>query len=273
MFRKLRKKLDSLSAQLAEIVLYEKARALIRDDVFSIQFEDTSVKFYLPSATKDIVQRSIFQTDEFFEQNLLIKMRKYINSASVVIDAGTNIGNHTIFFAKICNAKEVHSFEPLKTVFTIFEKNLALNAITNVRGHNLALGECAGLASINGYSSISVGSTQFEMDAAGAFKVITLDSLNLPQVDFCKIDVEGMQLEFLKGARTTLEACKPVIWIEMLNKECAMFGYNAEREVLLPQKILRDMGYVLIEKMSSYDYLYLHQSDQKNMKLHQGKTA
>jgi hypothetical protein len=41
MFRKLRKKLDLVSAQLAEIVLYEKARALIKDDVFSIQFEDT----------------------------------------------------------------------------------------------------------------------------------------------------------------------------------------------------------------------------------------
>ncbi|MEI8205639.1 MAG: FkbM family methyltransferase [Kiritimatiellales bacterium] len=269
MFRKIRKKLDAISVQLAEIALYEKARTLIKDNVFSIQFEDTAVKLYLPSATKDIVQKTIFQTDEFFEQNLLIKMRKYINSESVVIDAGTNIGNHTIFFSKICNAKKVHSFEPLKTVFNIFEKNLELNDIKNVTGHNVALGESAGFAAINGYNSISVGSTQFEMDAAGAFKVITLDSLNLTQVDFCKIDVEGMQLELLKGARKTLETCRPVIWIEMLNKECAMFGYNAEREVFLPQKILKELGYVLAEKMSSYDYLYVHQSDQKNMGTHQ----
>jgi FkbM family methyltransferase len=269
MFKNIRKKLDSVSAQLAEIALYEKARTLIKDDVFSIQFEDTIVKFNLPSATKDIVQRTIFQTDEFFEQNLLMRMRKYITPESVVIDAGTNIGNHTIFFSIICNAKIVHSFEPLKTVFKIFESNLELNGIKNVMAHNVALGECSGFASINGYNSVSVGSTQFEMNEAGTFKVITLDSLNLPRVDFCKIDVEGMQLELLKGAQKTLETNRPVIWVEMLNKECAMFGYNAEREVILPQKMLKDLGYILVEKMSSYDYLYMHQSDQKNLNKYQ----
>lgn len=248
-------------AVLSDIRLYEKARTLIKDGVFTIQFEDTLINFYLPSATKDIVQRMIFEEDAFFEEELLKKMRKYINSDSIVLDAGTNIGNHTIFFSKICNAKKVHSFEPLKTVFAIFEKNLELNNIKNVEKYNLALGESEGYASISGYSSTSVGSTQFEFSDSGSFKVIPLDSLNLERLDFAKVDVEGCQYEFLKGAKNTLERCKPTIWIEMLDRENAWFGYDEQRELVLPKELLEQMGYVLVEQMSNYDYLYIHKDN------------
>jgi len=260
MFWKTDRRLKVIQRILPEILLYEKARTLLREGIFSFQFEDHILKFYLPYATHDLVQRTILETSTFFEQELLSKMRKYINSESVVVDVGANIGNHTIFFSKICGARKVYSFEPLKTVFTMFEKNLELNDITNVSGYNLALGESSGFASIHGYNNANVGSTKFGMDAHGAFKVITLDSLNLPQVDFCKIDVEGMQFEFLKGATATLETFKPVVWIELLNMGNATFGYNNEREVVLPQKMLKDLGYVLVEKMSVFDYLYIHQS-------------
>jgi hypothetical protein len=100
------------------------------------------------------------------------------------------------------------------------------------------------------------------MDGRGDFEVVTLDSMDLKQLDFCKVDVEGMQLEFLNGAINTLERCRPVIWIEMLNREIATFGYNEERELILPQKILKDLGYTLSERLSPIDYLYVHQSTQ-----------
>lgn len=248
---------------LSEIHLYEKARTLIKDDIFTIQFEDTLIKFYLPSVTKDLIQKDIFTNDAFFEENLLKKMREYITPESIVLDAGTNIGNHTIFFSKICNAQKVYSFEPLKTVFSIFEKNLELNNIKNVEKFNLALGEMQGFASISGYNSTSVGSTQFEFTDNGSFEVISLDSLNIDKLDFAKVDVEGCQYELLKGARNTLEKCKPIIWIEMLDKQNAWFGYDEEHEVILPQKILEEMGYVLVEQMSNYDYLYTHKDNLK----------
>lgn len=39
-----------------------------------------------------------------------------------------------------------------------------------------------------------------------------------------------------------------------------MFGYDEEKEVLLPQQFLKDLGYVLVDKMSPIDYLYIHES-------------
>jgi len=257
-FWKTNKRLKAMERILTEVLLYEKARTLLRDDIFSFQFEDQVLKFYLPYATREYVQKVILETGSFMDERPLQKTRKYINAESVVLDAGANIGNHTIFFSKICKARMVYSFEPLKTVFSMLEKNLELNGITHVSRHNLALGASSGFATIQGCTSANIGSTKFGMDDRGDFEVITLDSMDLKQLDFCKVDVEGMQLEFLKGAINTLERCKPVIWIEMLNREIATFGYNEDRELIAPQKILKDLGYILSEQLSPIDYLYVH---------------
>ena len=44
--------------------------------------------------------------------------------------------------------------------------------------------------------------------------VTTLDSFNLKNISFIKIDVEGYELNLLKGAFNTIEKNKPLIFIE-----------------------------------------------------------
>ena len=53
-------------------------------------------------------------------------------------------------------------------------------------------------------------------DEESTYKVMlmSIDSLNLPRVDFIKIDVEGMELDVLKGAKQTLRRCEPMMLIE-----------------------------------------------------------
>ena len=46
------------------------------------------------------------------------------------------------------------------------------------------------------------------------FSAKTLDSFNFQNVDFIKIDVQGFELEVLKGAFETLKANSPIICIE-----------------------------------------------------------
>jgi hypothetical protein len=45
-------------------------------------------------------------------------------------------------------------------------------------------------------------------------EVIPLDELALPKLDFLKIDVEGMEIDVLRGAKETIARCKPLAWIE-----------------------------------------------------------
>jgi FkbM family methyltransferase len=70
----------------------------------------------------------------------------------------------------------------------------------------------------------------------GAVAVLSVDSLALPRLDFLKIDVEGMELDVLEGAKATLEREKPTLLIEWIKS-----GKAEIRDFLTP------MGYRLVE--------------------------
>lgn len=54
-------------------------------------------------------------------------MQKRLGENKIVVDIGANIGNHTVFFANVCKAKKVYSFEPQEKVFEILKKNVEIN--------------------------------------------------------------------------------------------------------------------------------------------------
>ena len=51
-------------------------------------------------------------------------------------------------------------------------------------------------------------------DGGNAVALVTLDSLGLERVDMVKLDIEGMELEALRGARATLERHHPILQVE-----------------------------------------------------------
>ena len=48
---------------------------------------------------------------------------------------------------------------------------------------------------------------------------LTLDELNLPRVDFIKLDIEGMEMEGLEGARQTIDRSLPILLIERIKAD------------------------------------------------------
>lgn len=56
----------------------------------------------------------------------------------------------------------------------------------------------------------------------------TLDSYNFDNVDCIKIDVEGSELLVMQGARDTIERCRPSIQVEIVPKQCKVFGYEPQ---------------------------------------------
>src|SRR5581483_2102206 len=45
-------------------------------------------------------------------------------------------------------------------------------------------------------------------------KMTTVDSLNLQSLRLLKADVEGMEVEVLKGAKQTIEKFRPILYVE-----------------------------------------------------------
>jgi len=231
----------------------------MKDGVFSFVYKDTTIRFALPDVCRDTIQTNILDTGTFCDINNLERIRKYIQPGSVIADCGANIGNHMVFFAKICRAQTVFAFEPQKHCFDIVTQQIKLNGLENsVKPQNVALGDKIGAMIITNCEQGNSGGTRFGYSEpsgyskSDAISAITLDSLNLPQLDFMKIDVEGAQLSLLEGAKETLLRCAPTIWVELLGKE----AYDIERERTRPQNLLKDLGYTLSEMLSETDFVY-----------------
>lgn len=70
----------------------------------------------------------------------------------------------------------------------------------------------------------------------------TIDSYNFDNVDCIKIDVEGSELYVMQGAKDTIERCRPSVQVEIVPKQCALFGYQ-------PQDLydfFQDLDYVCV---------------------------
>lgn len=65
----------------------------------------------------------------------------------------------------------------------------------------------------------------------------TIDSYEFDDVDFIKIDVEGAELGVLKGAKDTIARCRPMVQMEIMEKQCNLFGYTPQDlyDFLVPQ--------------------------------------
>jgi FkbM family methyltransferase len=244
----LRETLQSLEEKLDALLLALRVARLGPDSVFQFLYRDNLVKMHLPFADVDVIQRQIVLHHAFYEQKALQLAAKYIAPGAVVLDAGANIGNHTIFFAMICGAREVHSFEVMRETFKLLERNVRLNQLQNVRLHNLGLGSRAGRADLAHFGQGNIGGASIESaGTGGAYEIVTVDSLELPALDFLKIDVEGAHLDVLNGARETLARCRPRIWVELrVNRN--------EREGGV--RLLTELGYRMIKELSRNDCLF-----------------
>ena len=56
----------------------------------------------------------------------------------------------------------------------------------------------------------------------------TIDSYNFQEVDAIKIDVEGSELLVIHGAEKTIDRCRPSVQVEIVPKQCALFGYDPQ---------------------------------------------
>ena len=132
-------------------------------------------------------------------------------SSRTAIDVGANIGITAIEYAEIFD--HVVAFEPIPDVYQQLTMTLERNEISNVETHCLGCGNEAQKVRMlyrPNNSFATKRASQGNVDA----EIITIDSLGLEQVDFIKIDVEGMEGHVVDGAWQTIKRDRPVIQFE-----------------------------------------------------------
>jgi FkbM family methyltransferase len=237
-------------------IIFEDIRRLFsHNHIFKIKSHNINTLFYLPDR-RDYIEQKIIVDNKFYEQDRLNYVSKFINKNSVVLDVGSNIGNHTLFFSNVLNAKKVYSFEPQKYVFNILKKNVKINHLDqSVELFNLALGESSSNKNIyipkKKLLRLNFGCARIIDSEKGQTRVLPLDEMKIKEkIDFIKIDTEGFEDKVLNGAKKTIEDDKPIVWIEV-KKENMNFVNTYFKKI----------GYYKSIKIGIEDYLFIHKSN------------
>lgn len=158
----------------------------------------------------------ISSQNSFYEMDLLSKAREVYTPGHIIADIGANIGNHTLFFAKILGAP-VLAVEPFDKNREILMENLRANHCLNfVRVESMALGDFHGRGRIVLPTVANFGMVSVQPDANGDVEFARLDDYITERtpLSIVKLDVEGGEMGVLRGATETLRRQKPHLFIE-----------------------------------------------------------
>ena len=192
------------------------------------------------------MNRGIFFTGKYEEKETEL-VKNIISKDDYVFDIGANYGWYSLVFSKLVgNGGKVFAFELDHGIYSCLKKTANNNG--NILTENIGMGGGSdkkieyyyddGNANLdlNWYNdSKKISSDKLPIKKYG--HITTLDNYvkknNISKVDFIKCDIDGAEIEFLKGARETIQKFKPVILIEVLNENKEEFhkelrGYSFE---------------------------------------------
>lgn len=219
-----------------------------------LKISNKKATFWLPNliweenrVDGEYVQKKIYYTKDYYERDVLDAIKKNIPTEGVILDIGANIGNHTVFFSKECNAKKIYAFEPVGKTFEILQKNICINNLEKVvELYNAGIGSINGKAELEHFDADNFGSSRIVASENGSIQLMSIDEMNFnEQIKFVKIDVEGGEYNVLEGMKKRLMLDKPSIFIEIWDK-------NFEKV----NKLLEQMNYHIEFKVGE-NYLYV----------------
>ena len=185
----------------------------------------------------DTIVSKPLRIGNYWETFLHKYFKQYSNKNLNCLDIGANIGTHTVILSELF--KNVYAFEPQKEVFEVLKLNLEVNNCKNVIPYNFGLGEKEKTADLGfldknepnnfGAATIVENDKLKKGDKKGETIVIkTLDSLNLKDICFIKIDIEGYEYNALLGGQETIKKYRPVIIFEQHDSQSPLFGWFSE---------------------------------------------
>jgi FkbM family methyltransferase len=189
-------------------------------------------------------------------------MRQSISPGDTFLDVGANHGTYALLARRLVGqGGSVHAFEPQPHLAGLLKKSFRSNRFVNCFVHEVALSDRdghtsfyipphSGLAGIHkkfsgnsGFREIQVKMSRFD-DAVNWEK--------LPGRIFLKLDIEGSELPFLRGAANMIWRRRPIILMEINPASAEAAGYRVEDIV----SQLKTFGYSRFAEMDRYPNTY-----------------
>lgn len=205
------------------------------------------------------ISRWLFDGKGIWEAEIIELFRKHFPRGRNIVDAGANLGLHTIALAKMAqNSETVYAFEPHPEVYELFAANCS--QFSNVKCFNKALSDSQRvfhMPSIK-HAVNAGGCNLLENNVGESYSVesVTLDQLEIPNVGLMKIDVEGHEGACIRGATNTIRRDKPILVVEIMGGTSRDTASTLAIEAIDRQiNSICELGY-RCENVSSHDYLF-----------------
>jgi FkbM family methyltransferase len=210
-----------------------------------------------------------------YEEGVIRKIASVLRPGMGFVDVGANIGLHCLVAAyKVGVSGRVLALEPQHLVFDRLKANIALNKLSQVTALNLAAGAADSELMLYQLSEANDGLATLALSAdersskREAVHVVRLDALikrvfgdALPEV--IKIDVEGAELEVLRGATNTFQRRGPNhVFVECIEHHLNRF--NATSGMLI--QWLQDAGFK-VSGLKAGRWVEVHPEDGVSMDL------
>jgi FkbM family methyltransferase len=181
-----------------------------------------------------LLGESAYDVDDVATGRTLLDARRlHFGDGVVAIDIGANIGVFTVEWARHMHGwGDILAFEPQERVFFALSGNVAINNCFNAHPRWAIVTNAPGAMRVpvadhtvpSSFGSLElrhretnepIGQTiDYDPARMMSLPAVSVDSMELPRLDLVKIDVEGMEMEVLEGARLTLGSQRPVLIIE-----------------------------------------------------------
>lgn len=227
------------------------ASALNPDELPAVARFRTADGIVLELYPRDELERQIFLYG-YAERNSVRWFRRLIRRGMTVVDAGAAVGQYTLLASRRVGATgSVHSFEPHPGNFRALLRNLELNPSLRgaIRLNHAGLGNERGLRTLHdgpeGNRGMSSLVLRIHPDvASNEVPIVPLDEYaeeaNLTSVDVLKLDVEGSELQVLRGAERLLARRTPMAILCELNPIMLSYAGSSPEEIV---DYLRGFGF------------------------------
>ena len=151
-----------------------------------------------------------------YEIDKQLELARSLRPGEVFYDIGANVGFYTVLASRLVGPRGfIYAFEPLPTNVGYLTRHVELNRLSNVRLFSVALSDKKGHATFDPGPHRSMG--KLAADGSLTVETETVDALvaseKLRPPSCMKIDVEGAEVDVLRGALKTLESAKPMVLV------------------------------------------------------------
>ena len=182
-------------------------------------------------------------------QSIIVKSGVNCASVKVLVDLGAWEGSTPYWFSKFFPNAKIYAIEPVIESFELMQKGILNRFLANVIPVLCAISDHTGTQIIHLCENSRSASLLDDMAISGErwdrkIPVMTwddlMDVLNLKEVDFCKVNIEGAEIQLFKGMTKVFPK---LMAVESHSRKGLGEEYKRELEFLIKEK-----GYKIIDK-------------------------